>query len=166
MEPEPGLAESWTVSPDGKTYTFKLHKGVVWHDGKPFSSADVLFSVEMLKVTNPRTRANLTKVDSVTAPDADTVVFTLKEPFSPFLGIFEVGSLPIVPKHIYEGTDYKTNPANNTQIGTGPFMFKEWQKGSFIHLVKNPHYYIKRSEERRVGKECVSTCRSRWSPNH
>ncbi|MFC3678004.1 ABC transporter substrate-binding protein [Ferrovibrio xuzhouensis] len=143
MEPQPGLAESWTVSPDGKTYTFKLHKGVVWHDGKPFSSADVLFSVEMLKVTNPRTRANLTKVESVTAPDADTVVFTLKEPFSPFLGIFEVGSLPIVPKHIYEGTDYKTNPANNTPIGTGPFMFKEWQKGSFIHLVKNPHYYIK-----------------------
>jgi peptide/nickel transport system substrate-binding protein len=143
MEPQPGLAESWTISPDGKTYTFKLHKGVVWHDGKPFSAADVLFSVEMLKVTNPRTRANLTKVESVTAPDDNTVVFTLKEPFSPFLGIFEVGSLPIVPKHIYEGTDYKTNPANNTPIGTGPFMFKEWQKGSFIHLVKNPNYYIK-----------------------
>ena len=70
-------------------------------------------------------------------------MFTLKQPFGPFLGIFEVGSMPMIPKHIYEGTDFKTNPANNTPIGTGPFMFKEWQKGSFIHLVKNPNYYIK-----------------------
>ena len=49
----------------------------------------------------------------------------------------------MVPKHIYEGTDFKTNPANNTPIGTGPFMFKEWQKGSFIQLVKNPNYHVK-----------------------
>ena len=70
-------------------------------------------------------------------------MFTLKQPFGPFLGIFEVGSMPMIPKHIYEGTDFKTNPANNTPIGTGPFMFKEWQKGSFIRLVKNPNYYIK-----------------------
>ena len=51
--------------------------------------------------------------------------------------------MPMIPKHIYEGTDFKTNPANNTPIGTGPFMFKEWQKGSFIKLVKNPNYHIK-----------------------
>ena len=70
-------------------------------------------------------------------------MFTLKQPFGPFIGIFEVGSMPMIPKHIYEGTDFKTNPANNTPIGTGPFMFKEWQKGSFIKLVKNPNYHIK-----------------------
>jgi len=72
-----------------------------------------------------------------------TVVFTLKQPFGPFLGIFEVGSMPIVPKHLYEGTDFKTNPYNNAPIGTGPFMFKEWQKGSFVRLVKNPNYHVK-----------------------
>src|ERR1043166_217657 len=49
LQPLPGLADSWTVSPDAKVYTFKLKPGVTWHDGKPFTSADVLFSIEMLK---------------------------------------------------------------------------------------------------------------------
>jgi peptide/nickel transport system substrate-binding protein len=143
LEPQPGLAESWSVGGEGKVYTFKLKQGVTWHDGKPFSAADVLFTVEFIKQTNPRARANLVMVESVTAPDANTVVFTLKQPFGPFLGIFEVGSMPMVPKHIYDGIDWKTAPANNTPIGTGPFMFKEWQKGSFIKLVKNPNYHVK-----------------------
>jgi peptide/nickel transport system substrate-binding protein len=143
LEPQPGLAESWSVSGEGKVYTFKLKQGVTWHDGKPFSVADVLFTVEFIKQTNPRARANLMMVESVTAPDENTVVFTLKQPFGPFLGIFEVGSIPIVPKHIYDGIDWKTAPANNTPIGTGPFMFKEWQKGAFIKLVKNPAYHVK-----------------------
>ncbi|RVU19410.1 ABC transporter substrate-binding protein [Methylobacterium oryzihabitans] len=142
LKPLPGLAESWEMSPDGKTYTFKLVGNATWHDGKPFSAADVLFSVDFLKQTHARARGNLAKVASVTAPDPRTVVFTLSEPFGPFLGIFEVGSLPMIPKHVYEGTDYKTNPANNTPIGTGPFMFKEWKKGSFIRLVKNPNYHV------------------------
>jgi peptide/nickel transport system substrate-binding protein len=143
LEPQPGLAESWSVGGEGKVYTFKLKQGVTWHDGKPFSAADVLFTVEFIKQTNPRARANLVMVESVTAPDDSTVVFTLKQPFGPFLGIFEVGSMPMVPKHIYDGIDWKTAPANNTPIGTGPFMFKEWQKGSFIKLVKNPNYHVK-----------------------
>jgi peptide/nickel transport system substrate-binding protein len=143
LEPMPALAESWSVSEDGKTYTFKLRKDVLWHDGKPFTSADVAFSIDFLKQTHARARGNLAQLDNVETPDDSTVVFTLKQPFGPFLGIFEVGSLPMIPKHIYEGTDFKTNPANNTPIGTGPFMFKEWQKGSFIRLVKNPNYYIK-----------------------
>jgi peptide/nickel transport system substrate-binding protein len=143
LEPEPALAESWSVSEDAKTYTFHLRKGVTWHDGKPFTAADVVFSTEFLKQTHPRARGNLAQVEKIETPDDYTVVFTLKQPFGPFLDIFEVGSLPMIPKHIYEGTDFKSNPANNTPIGTGPFMFKEWQKGAFIHLVKYPNYYIK-----------------------
>src|SRR5258705_12143413 len=59
LEPLPGLAESWTVSEDGKVYIFKLRKGVTWHDGKPFTAADVVFSTELLKQTHPRARGNL-----------------------------------------------------------------------------------------------------------
>jgi peptide/nickel transport system substrate-binding protein len=143
LEPLPGLAQSWTVSEDAKVYTFKLKPDVTWHDGKPFTSADVLFSIDMLKQTHARARNNLMQLEKVEAPDDLTVVFTVKQPFGPFLGIFEVGSMPMIPKHLYEGTDFKTNPANNAPIGTGPFMFKEWQKGSFIHLVKNPKYHEK-----------------------
>ena len=101
LEPLPGLAESWTVSEDAKVYTFKLKPGVTWHDGKPFTSADVLFSIDMLKQTHPRARNNTVQVEKIEAPDDLTVVFTLKQPFGPFLGIFEVGSMPIVPKHLY-----------------------------------------------------------------
>ena len=143
LNAEPGLAKSWEVSDDGLTYTFHLHDNVKWHDGEPFSAEDVVFSADdFLRETHPRFRVSLNYVESIEAPDANTVVFTLKEPFGPFLGIFEVGTMPIVPKHIYEGTDYKTNPMNNTPIGTGPFKFDEWQKGSYIHLVKNEDYYI------------------------
>lgn len=142
LNPMPSLAKSWTVSEDGLTYTFQLEEGVTWHDGKPFSSADVVFTADVfLRDSHPRFRAILEHVKSIEAPDDKTVVFTLNSPFGPFLNAFEVGSMPIVPKHIYEGTDFKTNPANNTPIGTGPFKFGEWVKGSFIKLVKNETYW-------------------------
>ena len=69
-------------------------------------------------------------------------MFKLKQPFGPFIGIFEPGTAPMIPKHIYEGTDFASNEANNTPIGTGPFKFDKWEKGSFIHLVKNESYYL------------------------
>ncbi|MFC2968026.1 ABC transporter substrate-binding protein [Acidimangrovimonas pyrenivorans] len=143
LKPQPSLAESWEISKDGLTYTFHLHHGVKWHDGKPFTSADVVFSADkFLRKTNARLRVSLAHVASITAPDDYTVVFKLKEPFGPFINAFEASTMPIVPKHIYEGTDYATNPMNNTPIGTGPFKFDKWVKGSYIHLVKNKDYYL------------------------
>jgi peptide/nickel transport system substrate-binding protein len=143
LNPMPSLAESWEVSEDGLTYTFDLKEGVTWHDGEPFTAEDVVFSVdEFLRETHPRLRVSLEHVASVTAPDDHTVVFQLKNPFGPFLGIFEVGTMPMIPKHIYEGTDYQNNPMNNTPIGTGPFKFEEWERGSYIHLVKNEDYHV------------------------
>jgi peptide/nickel transport system substrate-binding protein len=143
LNPMPSLAESWAVSEDGLTYTFNLKEGVTWHDGEPFTAEDVVFSVdEFLRETHPRLRVSLQHVESVEAPDDHTVVFNLKNPFGPFLGIFEVGTMPMIPKHIYEGTDYQNNPMNNTPIGTGPFKFEEWVKGSYIHLVKNEDYHV------------------------
>lgn len=142
LNPQPGLAKSWTKSEDGLTYTFKLQEGVKWHDGKPFTSADVVFTTtKFLPEVHSRARNNFSHVISVTAPDASTVVFKLKEPFAPFLGSFEVSSAPMVPRHLYEGTDFKANPANQTPIGTGPFKLKEWKKGAYIHLVRNESYW-------------------------
>ncbi|WP_044529331.1 ABC transporter substrate-binding protein, partial [Herbaspirillum sp. B65] len=143
LKPQPSLAESWEISKDGLTYTFNLYKGVKWHDGKPFTAADVVFSSDkFLREVHPRMRVLMNqRVESVKAEGDNKVIFKLKQPFSPFIYAFEVSTMPIVPKHIYEGTDYRTNPANNNPIGTGPFMLKEWKRGAYIHLVKNPNYF-------------------------
>jgi peptide/nickel transport system substrate-binding protein len=142
LVPQPQLATSWTVSPDSTVYTFKLKPGVKWHDGKPFTAADVVFSVDVfLRKTHARLRSSLQAVKSVKALDPLTVEFQLNYAFGPFLGIFENGTMPMVPRHIYEGTDFATNPANATPIGTGPLKFKEWVKGSYIQLVANEQYH-------------------------
>ncbi len=143
LEPQPSLAKSWEISDDGLTYTFHLQDGVTWHDGEPFTAADVVFSADVfLRETHARMRSSLEHVESIEAPDDSTVVFKLKQPFGPFIGIFEAGTMPMIPKHIYEGTDFANNPMNATPIGTGPFKFDSWEKGSFIHLVKNEDYYL------------------------
>lgn len=142
LKPRPGLARAWEASDDGLRYRFSLQEGVRWHDGTPFSAADVVFSfAKFLPDTNPRARAILANVASVSAPDAATVQVEMKQPFAAFLSGFVPSSLPIVPRHIYEGTDFRTNPANQRPVGTGPFMFKEWQRGQYIQLVRNPSYW-------------------------
>ena len=142
LKPYPCLAKSWTVSPDGRVYTFTLQDNVKWHDGEPFSAADVVFSTsKMLPETHPRWRISYDHCDTIKALDPHTVEFTLKAPFSAFISTFLSFGCPIMPAHIYEGKDYRTNPANNTPIGTGPFKLKEWRKGSFVHLVRNDNYW-------------------------
>jgi peptide/nickel transport system substrate-binding protein len=144
LKPQPGMAQAWEVSPDGLTYTFKLYPGITFHDGHPMTSEDVVFSVtKVLAETHPRARGTFARLESATAPDPLTVVFKLKQPFAPFLGAFDCTSSPIVPKHIYEGTDYRKNPDNAKAIGTGPFKLKEWVRGSHIHLVRHEGYYRK-----------------------
>jgi peptide/nickel transport system substrate-binding protein len=142
LKPRPGLATEWTVSPDGLIYTFRLRNNVRWHDGRPFTSADVIFTTQtLLMETHPRARSVFSRVASFSAPDEHTVVFTLKEPFEPFLHGLELSSAPMMPRHIYEGSDFRNNPANQAPIGTGPFKFKDWRKGQYIHLVRNEDYY-------------------------
>jgi peptide/nickel transport system substrate-binding protein len=140
-KPQPELAKSWDISKDELTYTFHLRTGVTWHDGKPFTSDDVKWSFETGLKTNARAQTALKQVASIATPDAATVVITLKIPQAAFLSLMKVFDTPILPKHVYAGTDITTNPANQAPIGTGPFMFDKWNHGSSVTLKKNPNYW-------------------------
>ena len=141
LKPLPNLATEWSVSPDGLVYVFKLKKGVLWHDGKPFSAADVVFTADKFARTlNPRVRVAMQSVDSVKALDPLTVEIRLKQPYPALLGLFDASSMPIAPKHLLGEADL-SKPLPGDPVGTGPFKFKEWQRGSFIHLVKNDKYH-------------------------
>ena len=142
LEPMPQLAESWEVSDDGRTYTFHLREGVTWHDGEAFTADDVVFSADVFhRELNPSARAVLQHVESIEATDDHTVVFTLTQPFGPFLLSFEAGTFTMVPEHLYAGTDFRNNEHNDHPIGTGPFKFDNWERGTVIELVKNEEYY-------------------------
>src|SRR5215208_3353317 len=139
--PTPDLARSWRVSQDGRTYTFDLAPNVKWHDGRPFSSADVKFSYEqVLLKLHPRTRTLADLIEGVRAPSKNVVVFRLKHRYAPFLTWLDEENGAIIPKHVYEGTDPLTNPANLKPVGTGPFKFESYTPGDRVVLVRNPDY--------------------------
>ena len=140
-EPQPLLAEEWTVSEDELVYTFTLREGVTWHDGEPFTSADVVWTIEEGMPNNSRAQGVISQIDSVEATGDYEVVITLTEPYAPMLQQLKVFDLPIVPRHVYEGTDIATNEANRSPIGTGPFQFSEWDAGSSLRLVANENYW-------------------------
>jgi len=143
LAPQPDLAESWKISEDGLTYTFNLVKNATWHDGKPFTSADVKYSLaEVLGKLHPRGAVVLKAVDSIETPGPHTVVLKLKYPYDPLMKFLGNEGF-IIAKHLYEGTDILKNPYNAKPVGTGPFVFKEWKRGSHITLERNPHYFKK-----------------------
>jgi peptide/nickel transport system substrate-binding protein len=138
------LAEGWKPAADFKSYVVKLRQGVKFHDGTDLTVDDVVYSVDEIW-RKYAAAAALTDLVGVEAPDADTVVFKFNKPTPEFF----VSSLLcgvvsyVVPKHIYAGTDPVTNPANNAPIGTGPWKFKEWVRGSHFEFVKNDAYWRK-----------------------
>jgi peptide/nickel transport system substrate-binding protein len=138
----PVLAESVDVSGDGKTVTFNLRKGVTWHDGEAFTSADVQFTImDVLKKVHPRGPNSFKEVVSIDTPDAHTAVFNLENPAPYMLRALSSYESPMVPKHHLEGQDIKSAKLANNPIGTGPFKFIEWKKGQYIRLDKNENYW-------------------------
>jgi peptide/nickel transport system substrate-binding protein len=142
----PELAHSWDLSDGGKTVTFHLHKGVKWHDGVPFSSADIKYTIERIMhppqgMVSPRGPVFKALIERVEAPDPETVVVYGKGPSKLLLTLFASGHNVIIPKHIVE-----TDPVNALKtkvIGTGPFRLKEPPTTSLWKYERNPDYFLK-----------------------
>jgi len=141
MVPRPVLATSWTVSPDGLRYRFRLREGVKWHDGTDFTSADVAFSIERLGQAHPRGRATFAHVQRIETPDAHTAEFVLSQPTPYLLFALSGSESPMVPKHIYETFKPADQPKLAQTIGTGPFILREWVPGSHLLFERNPGYW-------------------------
>jgi peptide/nickel transport system substrate-binding protein len=142
LKPIASLARSWEVSPDGLTVSFKLKEGVKFHDGRPFTSEDVKFSVlDVLKKTHPRGANTFRSVTAIDTPDPLTAVFKLSEPAPYMLMALSSYESPMLPKHIYGTGDLANHPNANRPVGTGPFKFVEWQRGQFMRFDRNPDYH-------------------------
>jgi peptide/nickel transport system substrate-binding protein len=145
FSPTADLAETWGVSQDGLSWTFNLRKGVTWHDGKPFTSDDVKFSIELYKdpKVNSILRSSLQPVTRVDTPDPNTAVLTTGDKFS---------SLPellcylcfMLPKHLLEGKDLSSPPEDfiAKPIGTGAFKFQEHVRGNYFSVSRNDSFYF------------------------
>ena len=137
------LAESWSWSKDGKRLTFKLRHGVTWHDGQPFTSADVKYTFDLVRgVSEKRLKLNPRKVwyenvqEIVTAGDYE-VTFVLKRPQPGLLSLLACGYTPIYPAHV-DPQELRTR-----EVGTGPFIAKSVKPDEELVLERNPHYFVK-----------------------
>ncbi|MEO3999402.1 ABC transporter substrate-binding protein [Mesorhizobium sp. CAU 1732] len=137
----PRLATEWQTSEDGKTYTFKLRDGVKWSDGEPFTADDVVFTLNTFGKFNTYLTKLMPLIEEASAPDATTFVLKLKQPLTATLDLFDKEVFPLMAKHIYDGQDVATHPANLAPVGLGPFKFESWQSGQSITFVRNEHYW-------------------------
>ncbi|HWM94405.1 MAG TPA: ABC transporter substrate-binding protein [Thermoanaerobaculia bacterium] len=133
----PDLAESWDMADGGRTYTFHLREGVRWHDGQPFGSGDVRFTLERLRTQQSISHEAVRRISRIETPDDRTVVLRLAEPWAPFLAILAWGGTFILPRHLAaDETALQSRP-----VGTGPFRFREWVKGESIELEASPRFH-------------------------
>ncbi len=138
LEFEPALAESWEVSEDGKTYTFKLREGVTFHNGEPFNADSVVFTWEAGSNPENQYATYYERAESVTAIDEYTVEVTTTDVDALFLGLMAAAWTPFPPAYYEEVglTGFSQAP-----VGTGPFMLTEWEQGDRIVLDKFPDYW-------------------------
>jgi peptide/nickel transport system substrate-binding protein len=137
----PRLARSWTVSPDQKTITFQLRENVQWHDGEPFTAADVRFTYE--RIMDPASgplskRSQFREIERLETPDPFTVRVVYRKPYAPAL----IGwRTPIVARHVFGGGEFRTAAANRAPTGTGPYRFEHWKTDQEIVLAANDEYW-------------------------
>ena len=139
LELEGELASGWKVSPDQKTITFTLKPGMKWADGAPLTSADALFSWQLVTDDNTRTPygADYKLVIKAEAPDPLTFRVTYPQPYAPALDSW--AGLQILPKHILQGQDINTTAFARHPIGSNYYQLEQWKNGERISLVRNPN---------------------------
>lgn len=144
----PALARSWQVAEDGRTITFTLREDVSWHDGEPFTAADVAFSYGLLQDESfpaPEPLRSLWQTIAISQTGSSEITFTLPEPYSPFLDATTRG---IVPAHVFgdlPAAQIATHNFNRAPVGTGPFMTlpsENWQSSGRLRLVPNPATWV------------------------
>ena len=138
LEFEGQLAESWQISPDQKVITFKLKPNLKWADGKPLTSADVLFTWKL--ITDEKTRtpygSDYKLVVKAETPDARTFRVSYAEPYAPAINSW--AGLDILPKHLLEGKDINTSPFVRNPVGSHYYKLEKWRPGEQVSLVRNP----------------------------
>jgi len=137
----PALAESWTTSADGKVWTFKLRRGVKFHNGREFVAADAKYSFERVLDPNGSSggRGYLSAIDGMETPDKNTLLVHTKQPSASLLAGMAGGWSSIIPKEVVE----EKGDLRRTAVGTGPFIFQEWVPQSHLKARKNPDYWDK-----------------------
>ncbi len=145
LEFKPKLAKHWEVSEDKLTFTFYLRDDIKWHDGKPFSADDVVYTFQKIqdeKVDAPHLRVYYKDIKNIEKLDAHTVRFTYAIPY--FKALEFVGGIPVIPKHVFDdGQEFNNHPAGRAPIGNGPYKFVSWETGKKILLEKNLQYWDK-----------------------
>jgi len=141
----PELAERWSWQDGYRNLVFFLRRDVRWHDGTPLTARDVKFTFDMVREApeaparlrlNPR-KEWYANVEAIETPDVHTVVFRLKRPQPSLLAMLASGYSAVLPAHVPPGEH------RSRCLGTGPFKLKEWRRGEFVDLVKNPDYFVK-----------------------
>ncbi|HLD29586.1 MAG TPA: peptide-binding protein, partial [bacterium] len=140
MELVPELAESWEVSKDGREILFRLKKDVRWHDGKPFTARDVLFTYSRLTDPDVKTpfSSDYLLIKDFIILDDHAFKLVYREPLAPALESWGIG---IVPEHLYKNGEFNTQPLGRNPVGTGPYRLREWKSGEYLILEANPDYF-------------------------
>lgn len=179
MEPQPGMAYRWEISPDGRTYTFHLRPGLLWSDGSALTAQDflwawrrvlkpetasrnagLLFPIENAQAFNAGTIADERRI-GVAAPDDSTFVVRLAAPTSYFLFLTQYYTFEPVPRRVIEKYGARwTNPGNI--VSNGPFLLAKWRQGDRFELVRNPRYWdaasVKLDRVVALSVDDVNTC--------
>ena len=138
----PELATGYEISEDGLSITVPLNPLATWHDGEPVTSADVKYTLEMIVSTPSSTASSLiAPIASVDTPDEHTAVLNLSQPSASVIGFLSWYGVFILPAHIYEGSDWSTNEANQSPVGSGPFKFVSYDAGSSVELEGNTAFF-------------------------